>query len=94
MGGAFSILWPTKNSNYGDQVNRDFFADEKNESKKISISKSIMTNPTAGDMYFNFATETRRKSFLDFWHNRLKRLDSDVSKWHLAIFQKRFASLV
>ena len=44
MGGAFSILWPTKNSKYGDQVNRDFFADEKNESKKISISKSIMTN--------------------------------------------------
>ena len=67
MGGSFSILWPTKNSKYGDQVNRDFFADEKNESKKNFNFKINHDQATAGDMYFNFATKTRRKPFLEFF---------------------------
>ena len=72
MGGAFSILWPTKNSKYGDQVNRDFFADEKNESKKISISKSIMTNlprETCTLISPPKPEGNRFKNFLEFFKN-------------------------
>ena len=64
-----------------------FLRTRKMNRKKFQFQNQSWPISTAGDMYFNFATETRRKSFLDFWHYSLKRWDSDISEWHWVYFK-------